>query len=185
VSATSKPRTTRIKASECRYRHAIFDLSPYPVPDGGWGVEAWLLAALRYNRLIDTFLGVSAYCASERQAEPAGRGRPSVAAVYIAKGRSGENFVIPVLTAGGTLRVSNRLLANVVSVCRSRYPSLIPRPVAVQFVRDESGETIVMFALDEVDGEIRARDEKHYRLVPASEITADDLTAARRAGASQ
>lgn len=29
-----------------------------------------------------------------------------------------------------------------------------PRPVAVQFVRDAGRETIVMFALAEVDGEI-------------------------------
>ena len=31
----------------------------------------------------------------------------------------------------------------------------------MQFVRDESGETIVMFELAESDGEIRVVDEKH------------------------
>ena len=49
-------------------------------------------------------------------------------------------------------------------------------------MHDPSGaETIVMFALTEIDGDIRALDEKHYRLVPAIEITADDLNAARLA----
>ncbi len=61
------------------------------------------------------------------------------------------------------------------ALCRKSFPNLVPRPVAVQFVRDANGETIVMFELTEYEGDIRVVDEKHYRLVQANQIGAEDL----------
>lgn len=49
----------------------------------------------------------------------------------------------------------------------------------MQFVRDDDGDTIAMFELAESEGDIRVVDEKHYRLVPASQITPDDLRLAQ------
>lgn len=59
---------------------------------------------------------------------------------------------------------------------QKKFPNLTPRPVAVQFKIDDKGEVIVMFELTEIEGEIKLVDEKHYRLVSSSEISADDLS---------
>jgi phosphatidylserine/phosphatidylglycerophosphate/cardiolipin synthase-like enzyme len=52
------------------------------------------------------------------------------------------------------------------------------RLVAVQFKKDATGEgeVIVMFELVLAGDEIKELDQKHYRLVAASQITKDDLT---------
>lgn len=60
------------------------------------------------------------------------------------------------------------------ALCRKSFPNLIPRPIAVQFVRDGEAEIIVMFELEFSEGDIRVVDEKHYRLIPANQITPKD-----------
>lgn len=52
-------------------------------------------------------------------------------------------------------------------------------------MRDDTGEVIVMFELAESEGEVRLADEKHYRLVPASQISGEDLQTSRNLTASR
>lgn len=42
-------------------------------------------------------------------------------------------------------------------------------------MRDEQGEMIVMFEVVLQGDQLKIADEKHYRLLPASEITREDL----------
>ena len=53
-----------------------------------------------------------------------------------------------------------------------RLPDLICRPVLTQFAQ---GDLIAMFEVTMEEDEIKVVQEKHYRLVPASEVTPDDL----------
>ena len=55
------------------------------------------------------------------------------------------------------------------------FPELTSCAAAAQFKDDANGRVVVMFELMEQDGEFRVVDERHYRLVPASEISADEL----------
>ena len=59
----------------------------------------------------------------------------------------------------------------------SKFPELICRPVAAQFMRDD---VIALFAFEEIDGEVKILTERHYRLVAANELTAEDLAAYQR-----
>ena len=63
--------------------------------------------------------------------------------------------------------------------CRARLPDLICRPILTQFAEDD---LIAMFEVTMDDGEIRVVQERHYRLVPASEVTPEDLLLYRNSG---
>ena len=56
--------------------------------------------------------------------------------------------------------------------CRVKYSELICRSVAAQFMPND---LIAMFELTLEDEDIKIVDEKHYKLVPASNISKDDL----------
>ena len=141
-----------------------------------------LLTKVRDNRLIDHFLGVSAYSLLNQLGVNVPEvGRIESDELYLAVTSFGRKFVVPVQVKRRSDPISKRQVKINLERCRSTYPLLTPRPVAVQFVRDESGETIVMFSLAEYEGDIQVLDEKHYRLVPANQISADDLEFARNA----
>jgi hypothetical protein len=59
-----------------------------------------------------------------------------------------------------------------VELCKHKYPRLICRPIAAQFMEDGR---IVLFEFAETDDEIRMVCEKHYRLVPPDALTEKDL----------
>jgi len=53
-----------------------------------------------------------------------------------------------------------------------KFPNLICRAVSAQFMTEDR---IAMFELVLQDNEIRVAEEKHYRLVPSSAISIEDL----------
>jgi len=60
------------------------------------------------------------------------------------------------------------------AVCAAKFPGLICRPIAAQFVEQD---LIALFELEEGRDGIRVAVEKHYRLVPHEQVTAADLEA--------
>jgi hypothetical protein len=56
--------------------------------------------------------------------------------------------------------------------CRQRFPSLVCRPISAQFMADG---VIAMFELTLQDDQVKIVEERHYKLVPAEQITAVDL----------
>ncbi len=175
-------KRNRIVPSPNHYRVKIPDATPEIVAAYAQGDEQALLAKVRYNRLIDLFLRVAAYSLQNhlRTSVP-DMGQIETDEVYVAVNSSGQQFAIPVQAKGGTDQIGVVQVMQDLALCRKAFPLLTPRPVAVQFVRDETGETIVMFELTESEGDIRVIDEKHYRLVPANQITPEDLQTARHA----
>jgi hypothetical protein len=63
------------------------------------------------------------------------------------------------------------------AVCAAKFPSLICRPIAAQFMADD---LIALFELEEGQQGVAISSEKHYRLVPGEEVTPDDLYAYRK-----
>ena len=154
----------------------IPDATPEIVIAHAQGDEQALLAKVRYNRLIDLFLRVTAYSLQNhlRTSVPE-IGQIETDEVYVGVNHFGEQFAIPVQAKGGNDKIGSVQVAQDLALCRKAFPNLRARPVAVQFVSDAGGETIVMFELTEYEGDIRVVSEKHYRLVPASQIGAEDL----------
>ncbi len=58
------------------------------------------------------------------------------------------------------------------NLCRSKFPLLIVRPIAAQFM---DKNLIALFELEVAGIQMSIVSEKHYRLVPPEAINADDL----------
>jgi hypothetical protein len=63
------------------------------------------------------------------------------------------------------------------ALCKVRFGNLTCRPVAAQFM---DADVIAMFELTVQADKVRIVEERHYKLVPASEISAEDLETMRR-----
>ncbi|MBI3885871.1 MAG: endonuclease [Opitutae bacterium] len=173
-----------------RYRFALvreWKLSPNPamaqikVPAATPGIitkyalsdEQALLAILRYNRLVDIFTGVTAYSMQShlRTAVP-DLGQVETDEIYVGVDRQGTHYVLPLQAKGGSDRLSRVQIEQDLALCAAKFPALVCRPLAAQFVEDS---LIALFEL-EVDGdELRVRTERHYRLVEPQQISDEEL----------
>ena len=151
----------------------IPDATPEIVSAHAMSDEQALLAKIRYNRLLDVFLGVSAYSLQNHLRTTVKRiGQIEVDEIYVAVDSTGRQFVLPVQAKGGSDQLSVVQSEQDLLWCRERLPDLICRPILTQFAADD---LIAMFEVTMDDGEIKVVQEKHYRLVPAAEVTRDDL----------
>lgn len=137
--------------------------------------EQALLAKVRYNRLIDIFLGITAYSLQNHmrtQLKPIGQ--LEIDELYVGVDKHGRQFVVPVQAKGGNDKHGSVQTGQDIAFCESKFPELICRAVSVQFLT--SGR-IAMFELTIQDDEIKVVEERHYQLVSASDITIADLNA--------
>lgn len=151
----------------------IPDATPEIVSAHAMSDEQALLAKIRYNRLLDVFLGISAYSLQNHlRTRVEHIGQIEVDEIYVAVDSTGRQFVLPVQAKSGHDQLSVVQSEQDLLWCRERLPDLICRPILTQFAEDD---LIAMFEVTMDNGEIRVVQEKHYRLVPAAEVTPDDL----------
>jgi len=151
----------------------IPDATPEIIRANGQSDEQALLARVRYNRLVDIFLGVTAYSLQNHfRTTVAGMGQVELDELYLGLNRQGQQFVIPVQAKGGTDQLSVVQSSQDIACCREKFPNLTCRPLSAQFL---GNNVIVLFELFEENGVVKVAEERHYKLVPADEITADDL----------
>ena len=154
-------------------RTKIPDATPQIISASALGDEQALLALVRYNRLIDTFLGVTSYSLQNHLRTTApGIGQVEVDEVYVAVDGGGRQFVIPVQAKGGSDEIGVTQAEQDLAVCADRWPAMIARPVAAQFAE---GGLVALFELALQDDVIRVMREAHYQLVPAAEISEEEL----------
>jgi hypothetical protein len=135
--------------------------------------EQALLAKLRYNRLLDIFTGLTC-CSlqSHFRTTVDGMGQVETDEIYVGLDRRGVHYVIPVQAKGWTDRLNVVQIEQDIAVCAEKFPNLVCKPVAAQFM---AGNLIALFAFEEGDSGVGLIAEKHYRLVPAESVTVDDL----------
>lgn len=168
-----------------------FDIAPNPnfsaikIPDSTPGIiakyalsdEQALLARVRYNRLIDIFCGVTCYpLQSHLRTTVADMGQVETDEIYVGVDRGGVHYVFPVQAKGGTDKLGVVQIEQDFAICEKRFPLLVCRPVAAQFM---SGGTIALFEFTCTDDVVGIANEKHYRLLPPDQVTADDLAVYR------
>lgn len=140
--------------------------------------EQALLAKVRYNRLIDVFMGVTAYSLQNHMRTTVkGIGQIEIDEVYVGLDRRGVQYVIPVQAKGGKDQLSVVQTKQDLGCCAQKFPSLVTRSVSAQFMGDNR---IAMFELAVENERVFIVDEKQYQLVPAEQIGADDLRMYRR-----
>ena len=93
--------------------------------------------------------------------------------IYVGVRKTPDKFVISVHVMGGTEQLQAVQLQHDRAFCGHQFPNLICRLIAVQFKRTD--KVIVMFEVVVQNDEIKVVEERHFRLISASEITDDDL----------
>ncbi len=135
--------------------------------------EQALLAKVRYNRLIDIFLGITTYSLQNHlRTTVKGIGQIEIDELYIGIDKSGNHFIIPVQAKGGKDQLSVIQTKQDIGFCLEKYGKLTYRPVSAQFM---SNELIAMFELTLENEIVKVVSEKHYKLVPADQISDADL----------
>ncbi len=135
--------------------------------------EQALLAKLRYNRLVDVFLGIACYSLQNhlRTTVP-GMGQVETDEIYVGIDKRGAHYVIPVQAKGGKDKLSMVQIEQDMRLCESKFPGLIPKPVAAQFMSDE---VIALMEFERTPKGVALSSERHYLLVPADLLSSEDI----------
>lgn len=149
------------------------DSTPGIVAKYAFNDEQALLAKVRYNRLVDIFTGVTCYSLQNhlRTTVP-DLGQVETDEIYVGVDKRGAHYVFPIQAKGGKDKLGIVQIEQDLAVCAQKFPSLICRPIAAQFMKDD---VIAMFEFEEGENGVGIASEKHYKLVPPEEVTATDL----------
>jgi len=149
------------------------DSTPGIVSKYAFNDEQALLAKVRYNRLTDIFTGVTCYSLQNhlRTTVPE-MGQVETDEIYVGVDKKGVHYVFPFQAKGGTDKLSIVQIEQDFAVCAHKFPSLVCRPLAAQFME---GGVIALFEFEEGEDGAGIASEKHYKLVPPDEVTEADL----------
>ncbi|WP_026632772.1 hypothetical protein [Dyadobacter alkalitolerans] len=163
----------KIKPSEMMAETKVPDSTPGVIQRYALNDEQSLLAMLRYNRLIDIFTGLTCYSLQNhlRTTVP-GIGQVETDELYIGIDKRGAHYAIPVQAKGGRDILGVIQIEQDFALCEAKFPSLICKPIAAQFMPDGS---IAIFEFENTSDGIKISTEKHYRLVQLSELTNEEL----------
>ena len=153
----------------------IPDATPQIISAYALGDEQALLARVRYNRLIDVFLGITSHSLQNHlRTTVDGVGQIEIDEVYVGVDRHGRQFVVPVQAKGGSDRHGVVQTQQDVACCAQKFQALLCRPVSAQFM---PGGRIALFELTVDAGELKVVSERHYELTAADQISTADLRA--------
>lgn len=171
-------KISRIIPNENLVKIKVPDATPEIVSAYALSDEQALLAIVRYNRLIDVFLGIASYSLqSHLRTSVQGIGQIEIDEVYVGVDRSGRQYVVPVQAKGGSDKIGVIQAKQDIACCEAKFPSLICRAISAQFIEPK---LIALFELTIEEGIVRVVDEAHYKLVPAGDISAADLATYRQ-----
>ncbi|MGF1627549.1 MAG: endonuclease [Alphaproteobacteria bacterium] len=170
-------KATRIAPRRDLVRIDIPDATPELIRAYALDDEQALLAIVRYNRLIDTFLGLTTYSLQNHlRTTVKGIGQIEIDELYIGLDKRGCHYVIPVQAKGGKDQIGIVQATQDINFVYEKFPGLKCRAIAAQFMEDS---TVALFELTIQNDDVRVVDEKHYRLVPAADLDHDAIRAYR------
>lgn len=130
--------------------------------------EQALLAIVRYNRLVDTFLGLTTYSLQNHlRTTVQGIGQIEIDELYVGIDKRGCHYVIPVQAKGGKDQIGIVQTTQDIRFVEEKFPGMRCRAISAQFMEDQ---VVALFELTLQDGEIKVVEERHYRLVPAKKL---------------
>ncbi len=130
--------------------------------------EQALLAIVRYNRLIDTFLGITTYSLQNHlRTTVAGIGQIEIDELYVGLDKYGCHYIIPVQAKGGKDQIGVVQTTQDIKFVEQKFPGMRCRAVSAQFM-DES--VVALFELTLQEDEVRVLDERHYQLVRSADL---------------
>lgn len=161
-------KISRIRPSENLVTINIPDATPELIRAYALDDEQALLAIVRYNRLIDTFLGLTTYSLQNHlRTTVKGIGQIEIDELYVGLDKRGCHYIIPVQAKGGNDQIGIVQISQDISYVEDKFPGMRCRAIAAQFMSDE---VIALFELTLQGDEIKIVEERHYRLVPAKDL---------------
>jgi hypothetical protein len=143
-------------------------ISAYALDD-----EQALLAKVRYNRLIDVFLGLTTFSLQNHLRTTVKEiGQIEIDELYIGIDKYGCHYVIPVQAKGGNDQIAIVQTAQDSKWCEEKFPDLRCRAISAQFV---SSNQIALFELKIDEDQLKVVEERHYKLVPAIELDVKEI----------
>lgn len=135
--------------------------------------EQALLTRCRYNRLIDIFTGITCYSIQNHlRTTVSGIGQVEIDEIYVGINKHGTHFVFPCQAKSPGDKFGIAQVLQDLALCQERYPNAICKPIALQFLDDNSVAILELTVFEEEDIlKLNIVDEKHYRLVPRSQIS--------------
>ena len=164
---------TSISPSPMLVETKVPDATPGVITKYALNDEQALLAIIRYNRLVDIFTGLTCYSLQNhlRTTVP-GKGQVETDEIYIGLDKRGAHYVLPVQAKGKTERLGIVQVEQDMALCEAKFPDLICRSVAAQFMADSA---IALFELESEEHGLAISAEKHYRLVRPEELSSEEL----------
>lgn len=159
---------TRILPSTTLATIAIPDATPEIIRSYALDDEQALLAVVRYNRLIDIFLGVAAYSLQNHlRTTVKGIGQIEIDELYVGIDKRGCHYAIPVQAKSGKDQIGVVQTTQDIRFVEERFPGMRARAISVQFM---PRGVVAMFELTLQGDELRVLEERHYQLVPADAL---------------
>ncbi len=151
----------------------ILDATPGVIAKYSMSDEQSLLAKIRYNRLIDIFSGITCYSLQNHLRTTVHNiGQVETDEIYIGIDKRGAHYILPVQAKGGSDKIGVVQIEQDFAVCKTKFPKLICRPIAAQFIKND---LIALFEFEKSLEEIRVSSEKHYRLVKPDDLSQEEL----------
>lgn len=164
---------TRISPRDDLVIIGIPDATPELIRAYALDDEQALLAIVRYNRLIDTFLGLTTYSLQNHlRTTVSGIGQIEIDELYFGIDRHGCHYAIPVQAKGGKDQIGVVQTSQDIAFVAQKFPGMRCRAISAQFMPDGS---IALFELTLQDSEVRVIQERHYRLLPAAELNKEAI----------
>lgn len=130
--------------------------------------EQALLAVVRYNRLIDTFLSLTTYSLQNHlRTTVTDVGQIEIDELYVGLDKRGCHYIIPVQAKGGKDQIGIVQITQDIKFAEEKFPGVRCRAIAAQFLTEQ---IIALFELTLQNDEIKVVEERHYKLIPAKSI---------------
>ena len=151
----------------------ILDATPGVIVRYALDDEQALLAKVRFNRLIDIFTGLTCYSLQNHlRTSVTDIGQVETDEIYVSIDSRGVHYILPVQAKGGKDRLGRVQIEQDFALCKQKFPSLVCKPIAAQFLPDGA---IVLMELEQTGEDIVRVSEKHYRLVPSDQLSEEEL----------
>lgn len=170
-------RMTTIVRTPGRFVIPVPDATPEIVAKYKLKDEQSLLAKIRYCRLIDTFLGITAYSLQNHyRTKIPNYGQIEIDELYVGVDKEGRHYVVPVQAKGRKDKLGAIQTIQDITYCttpprkgddRPDFTALKCRAVSAQLYVEDGFESIAMFEVAFDGNDVTVKDERHYRLVTA------------------
>lgn len=172
-------KLTHIRPTNGLLVRKIPDATPEIITHYALTDEQSLLAKVRYNRLIDIFLGITASSLQNHlRTKIPNYGQIEIDELYVGLDSRGAQYIVPVQAKGGKDVLGAIQTIQDLTFCQTerKYCNCIARAVSAQFL---AGDTIALFETTFDGDEVLIVRERHYRLAESKTIQPEELTVYR------